>query len=306
MENIDVINNKVNEQNFLLKQNIELLEQGITLQEYLENEERIKFDGDTEIYNHYGFYVIYNKTRNLYLLDGGNSFNSRYMDTAIHMNFAANKGQGNPFMHQHYIDGDDIILKYHRLDNEKYPSVEDYTIKKISEEKYKAHEKKLEKFEIDLTKHYDSIGESYYDYVVRMTDYRTWKSKPISPNKYYSGNFKGNKIKSIAATLLQLKNKSAFLYEFLNAIVDLIIKSMPIFIWQLINISHISIGGNTIQRTLSSIFNIIGMFLNSIFIYLILLAIIQIIKLFVCAEKRLNIHFKVFNIIIKLNSKENN
>lgn len=41
----------------LLKKNIELLEQGITLQEYLQKEKDIEINGSTEIYNYFGIYV---------------------------------------------------------------------------------------------------------------------------------------------------------------------------------------------------------------------------------------------------------
>lgn len=39
----------------LLEQNMKLLEKGITLDEYAEKEMQLKIDGDTRIYNEYGF-----------------------------------------------------------------------------------------------------------------------------------------------------------------------------------------------------------------------------------------------------------
>lgn len=113
------------------------------------------------------------------------------------------------------------------------------------------------------------------------------------------------KTNSIAATLLRLEGKSKFLYNLLNAIADLLIKPIPIFVWMLFtNGENLFDGENAIQSTIFFGIGIIGAYLASIVWYLSILAMIQVVKLFVCTYKPLVIHFRVFDIIIKLSSKK--
>lgn len=284
----------------LLEQNISLLEKGITLNEYLEKEMQLKINGDTRIYNEYGFFVIYNKTKNRYLLEGGNNASGYTMSTTISQYFISGNGYGNPYMHKDYTNGDMLVLTFWRYDSSKYAS--------------------MDKFKEYIETYYDSIGETYYDYVMRLKDGSYDKCKrPKGYNAYYNGknpaktseeflNKYGKKKKILAERLLRLEHKSKFLYNLLNAIFDLLIKPIPLFFWVVsTNSYNLVTGSNTIQRTLSFfsyIFDMICSYIIAIIIYLILLFVIQIFKLFLCTYKPLVIHFRIFDIIIKLSTNK--
>lgn len=62
----------VNErENAILRKNIELLEKGITVKKYLQLEKEFMIRGSTEIYNYFGFFVIYNELEKHFILKGG-------------------------------------------------------------------------------------------------------------------------------------------------------------------------------------------------------------------------------------------
>lgn len=66
-----------------IEENIALLEQGITLQQFEEMQDQLMIDGSMDVYNEYGMYVVHNKTQNVYLVDGGNSPSAFSMSTSI-------------------------------------------------------------------------------------------------------------------------------------------------------------------------------------------------------------------------------
>ena len=90
--------------NSRLKENIRILEQGITLQKFAEMQNQLLIEGSMAVYNEYGMYVVHNVTRNVYLIDGGNSPRAFSMSTSIMQFFLTNNGCGNPYMHQHYVN----------------------------------------------------------------------------------------------------------------------------------------------------------------------------------------------------------
>lgn len=57
--------------NVSIEENIRILEQGITLQQFSGMQEQLAIDGSMDAYNEYGMYVVHNKTQNVYLIDGG-------------------------------------------------------------------------------------------------------------------------------------------------------------------------------------------------------------------------------------------
>lgn len=290
----------------LLEKNIKILESGITLQEYVEHEEQIKIDGDTKIYNEYGFYVVYNKTKNLYLLDGGNNTSGFTMSVTIKQYFISNNGCGNPYMHKHYMDGDMIVLFFWRYDSQQYNS--------------------MAQLKERIEAYYDSIGETYYDFIAKMQDPSYTKEKrPNGYNPYYRGKtqekmqdktqgkiqektpvkaYEGKRKerrKSVAAALLHLEKKSKFLYQLLNAIVDLLIKPFPIFVWELcVSTNGLFAGENALQVIISLVSGIFTSYVLAVLSYVALLFVVQIVKLFVCTYKPLVIHFRVFDMIIRL------
>lgn len=48
--------------NVSIEENIRILEQGITLQQFLGMQEQLAIDGSMDAYNEYGMYVVHNKT----------------------------------------------------------------------------------------------------------------------------------------------------------------------------------------------------------------------------------------------------
>ncbi|MBQ9119529.1 MAG: hypothetical protein IJY09_05675 [Lachnospiraceae bacterium] len=280
----------------LLEQNISLLEKGISLDEYIEKEMQLKIDGDTAIYNKYGFFVIYNKTKNRYLLEGGNNLSGYTMSITIPQYFIYENGYGNPYMYKDYADGDMLVLIFWRYDSDKYDT--------------------MDQFKEYIENYYDSIGETYFDYIMRLRDKSYNKGKrPKGYNAYYNGKKtrqvsedfinQSSRKKIMAERLLRLENKSVFLYNLLNAITDLLVKPIPIFIWGLIdNSSSTYIGLNAIKKSLLFVFWIIGSYLGAIAVYLFLLFFIQIFKLFLCTYKPLVIHFRIFDVIIRLSTRK--
>ena len=77
-------------------------------------------DGSMDIYDEYGMYVVHNKTKNVYLIDGGNGSFAFSMSTSIPQFFLSYNGYGNPYMNQHYANGDEMILKFYRYNPQKY------------------------------------------------------------------------------------------------------------------------------------------------------------------------------------------
>lgn len=278
----------------LLEQNIKLLEKGITLNEYVKKEMQLKIDGDTGIYNGYGFFVIHNKTKKRYLLEGGNNMSGYTMSIIIPQYFLSDNGYGNPYMHKDYAEGDTLILRFWRYDSKDYAT--------------------MDQFKEYIEDYYDSIAETYYDYVMRLRDDTYDKSKrPKGYNAYYNGKEPGkineesaglSMKKTMAERLLRLENKSKATYNMLNAIVDLLIKPLPIFAYSVFSNSYkIFAGTNAIQRLFLAFFGLIGAYIGSIGVYLIILLAIQIFKLFLCTYKPLVIQFRIFDIIIQLSRR---
>ena len=124
-------------------------------------------------------------------------------------------------------------------------------------------------------------------------------------NEGLQGSVQNKKNGSLAAALLRLENKSRFLYNLLNTIVDILVKPIPIFLFMLLfkNGDLLALG-NRLQNTVFFVFGVIGIYLSAIMVYLIFLLVVQIVKLFVCTYKPLVIHFRVFDVIIRLSRKK--
>ena len=63
-------------------------------------------------------------------------------------------------------------------------------------------------------------------------------------------------------------------------------------------------GENVIQKAMMFITGVIASFLGGILCYFLILFVIQLFKLFFCTYKKVNIHFRIFDIIIKLGQKK--
>lgn len=269
-----------------IDENIRILEQGITLQQFAEMKEQLEVDGSMDAYNQYGMYVVHNKTQNVYLIDGGNGPSAFSMSTSIPQFFLSHNGYGNPYMNQHYANGDEMILKFYRFDPQKY--------------------RDMGEMEDSLTKYYDSIAENYYDYVLRMNGRPIQKGerKP-GYNKYYNGAAKAPVINnSLPSKLLRLEHNHKKTYEFLNALFDILIKAFPFFIWMLVTNRDLFWGENVIQKAIMFITGLIGAIIGAILVYFFILFMIQLFKLFFCTYKKVNIHFRIFDVIIKFGKKK--
>lgn len=272
--------------NVSIEENIRILEQGITLQQFSGMQEQLAIDGSMDAYNEYGMYVVHNKTQNVYLIDGGNGQSAFSMSTSIPQFFLSHNGYGNPFMNQHYANGDEMILKFYRFNPQKY------------------HD--MSEMEDALTKYYDGIAENYYDYVLRMNGRPIQKGeRRPGYNKYYNGAAKTLVINnSFPSKLLRLEHNHKKTYEFLNALFDILIKSFPFFIWMLTTNRDLFWGENVIQKAMMFITGVIASFLGGILCYFLILFVVQLFKLFFCTYKKVNIHFRIFDIIIKLGQKK--
>ena len=63
-------------------------------------------------------------------------------------------------------------------------------------------------------------------------------------------------------------------------------------------------GENVIQKAMMFITGVIASFLGGILCYFLILFVVQLFKLFFCTYKKVNIHFRIFDIIIKLGQKK--
>ncbi len=246
--------------------NIKILEQGITLQQYAEMEEELEPD----VYHQYGFYVIHNKTKNLYLLDGGEQ--GFTMRQAIHVCFFRENGRGSKYMHQNYADGDEMILKYYRFDPQKY------------------HD--MNEMRATLTKYYDSFAESYRDY-----DNRMYKERRKNLNGTKRAQVRNE---SLPAKLLRLEHNHKIIYGLLNALFDVLIKALPIFAYLLYKGGYIFGWGPIIPKALGPVQYITATYLLSILGYIALLLFVAIFKMLFGIYPLVNIHIRIFNIIIRL------
>lgn len=269
-----------------IEENIKLLEKGISLQQFADMQDQLMIDGSMEVYNDYGMYVVHNKTENVYLIDGGNGPSAFQIGITIPQYFLSYSGYGNPYMHQHYANGDEMILKFYRFNSEQYPN--------------------MQEMEVALTQYYDGIAENYFDYVCRMNGEPIVKGqRPMNYNKYYSGEKRKPVVnKTLAAKLLRLEQNHKYLYEFLNGVFDILVKPIPIFIFMLMNNNNIFYYENVIQKVLNGFFSTLATYLTAVMLYLMYQGIVQIIKLFCCTYKRLVIHVRVFDIIIKLGERK--
>lgn len=267
-------------------ENIKILEQGISLQQFEKMQEQLSIDGSMDAYNDYGMYVVHNKTQNVYLVDGGNSPSAFSMSTSIPQFFLSYNGYGNPYMNQHYANGDEMILKFYQFDPKQF--------------------RDMGELEAAICRLYDESCENYYDYVLRMNGSPIQKGqRPAWYNKYYNGAKKKPVInKSLASKLLRLEHNHKFWYEVLNGLFDILIKPIPLFIYFLMSDTNTSYGENIIQKGLTGFFSAIGAYIAAIMFYLMYQAIVQIIKLFFCTYKRLIIHVRIFDILIYLGKKK--
>lgn len=90
------------------------------------------------------------------------------MSITIPQYFLSDNGYGNPYMHKDYASGDMLILRFWRYNSKDYAT--------------------MDQFKEYIEEYYDSIAETYYDYVMRLLDKSYDKSKrPKGYNAYYNG-----------------------------------------------------------------------------------------------------------------------
>ena len=266
-------------QNEQLRRNIELLEQGITVKKYLLIENDIEVEGSTAIYNYFGIFIIYSESEKRFNLKGcpekKDEYSKKYMGDYIHRIIdpkSYKKHLRRCFLNDFYI------LKYFRLNPKEYPTIEEYLVRQ--EDTCEKYVNAFIQLDGKVLQEYWDMGYLHY---TSINDEKTIV-------KY--------QIQVMARSLLHLRKKSRFLYEILNMIVDILVKSLPFFIWLLyMNKSSLLTGVNIVQKGSSLIAGILGSYLAGIFMYLICLVMIFVIDLIVF-KSIYTIKLKIFDWII--------
>ena len=192
-------------QNEQLRRNIELLEQGITIREYLQIENDILVNGSTEIYNYFGFFIIYNEAEKRFIVkgrpDGRGEYSKKYIGDYIHKVI-------DPKSHQKHLRrcflNDFYVLKYFRLNPKEYPTMEEYLVRK--EDICEKYANEFRELGSKVLEKYWGLGYLHYS---SINDEKTII-------KY--------QMQVMARSLLRLRKKSRILYEILNMIVDILVK----------------------------------------------------------------------------------
>lgn len=175
------------------------------------------------------------------------------------------------------MDGLDV-LKYYRIDINEYPTIEEYIERK---NRYKDYEEAFYKAEGIVLQQYWDLGYLHYTEI----------NDEAKKRNYH--------FQIIAIALLRLQRKSEILYDILNVVVSILVKAMPLFIWQLyINRSTLFIGENIIQKLIYGFFGIAGCCLSSVLWYFVFLAVIFIIN-FIVFKRIYKVKLKIFDWIIE-------
>ena len=268
----------VNErENTILRKNIELLEKGITVKKYLQLEKEFMIRGSTEIYNYFGFFVIYNELEKHFIMRVGLFGNHSTTNIDEYIQKVLRLKSDRKYLRRCFLDGLDV-LKYYRIDINGYPTIEEYIERK---NRYKDYEETFYKAEGIVLQRYWDLGYLHYVEINDETRKRNYH------------------FQIIAIALLRLQRKSAILYDILNVVVSILVKAMPLFIWQLyINRSTLFIGENIIQKLLYGFFGIAGCCLSSVLWYFVFLAVFFIINLIVF-KRIYKVKLKIFDWIIE-------
>ena len=107
-----------------------------------------------------------------------------------------------------------------------------------------------------------------------MLMYRNQKRglRSMDDNRYYNdAKMKPTINNSLASKLLRLEHKHKYLYVLLNALFDILLKPIPIFVYSLATYNNTSIYKNVIQKVFSFSFIVIGAYLSAIAIYFFIL-----------------------------------
>lgn len=172
----------------------------------------------------------------------------------------------------------DNAVKYSKIDINGYPTIEEYIERK---NRYKDYEEIFYKAEGIVLQQYWDLGYLAYTEINDETRKRNYH------------------FQIIAIALLRLQRKSKILYDILNVVVSILVKAMPLFIWQLyINRSTLFIGENIIQKLIYGFFGIAGCCLSSVLWYFVFLAVIFIINLIVF-KRIYKVKLKIFDWIIE-------
>ncbi len=219
----------VNErENAILRKNIELLEKGITVKKYLQLEKEFMIRGSTEIYNYFGFFVIYNELEKHFILKGGIFWDKSNIAIDDYIQKVLRLKSDRKYLRRCFLDGLDV-LKYYRMDINEYPTIEEYVTRK---ERFKDYEE-------EYCKAHDRVLEKYWD--LGYLHYLEEKDETRKRNYH---------LQIIAITLLRLQRKSKILYDILNVVVSILVKAMPLFIWQL----YINLGMGRLSIEVGNVF----------------------------------------------------
>ena len=100
----------VNErENTILRKNIELLEKGITVKKYLQLEKEFMIRGSTEIYNYFGFFVIYNELEKHFIMRVGLFGNHSTTNIDEYIQKVLRLKSDRKYLRRCFLDGLDVL-----------------------------------------------------------------------------------------------------------------------------------------------------------------------------------------------------
>lgn len=79
------------------------------LEQFFEVEDSIKVRGTTEWYKEFGFFLVYNRTKKLYLLCDSWEYN---ISIILHKAIVRGENYNNPYPHKHYEEGDSFTVRF--------------------------------------------------------------------------------------------------------------------------------------------------------------------------------------------------
>lgn len=81
----------------------------MSLEKFFEIEDSIKVRGTTEWYREFGFFLIYNRTKSIYLICDPWEYNVSFI---LHKAIVRGENYKNPYPHKHYEEGDSFTVRF--------------------------------------------------------------------------------------------------------------------------------------------------------------------------------------------------
>lgn len=104
----------------------------------------------------------------------------------------------------------------------------------------------------------------------------------------------GDSKEKLCTKLTKLKEEHKYMYEFLNAIADVVIKPIPLTMWMVISLS------DSIQNFIAFIFIVVYAHVMAMTIYIIIMFGIQIYKLLFSFDRSIDVRIRILDILIDI------